>query len=398
MCEKVEHIAFLQIFFESISNLNISGRRSLLALLGIMVGSGSIIALLIIGGSAADEAMRTFRNMGTDTLIVTSPFDGKNRHQLPAHIDTNAIKAALPDITVVAPLINSSSSISYSGNEIHASIIGVTGGMRAAVGLQLREGRYISRFERRETFAVVGAGIAEELKTSGQSLQIGDHIRIANYLYKVVGITEPWVANPLIPISVDDAVFIPLEGMRRLHPNPQINAIIIRSETTDLTELAQSIINYMQELWKREVNVQIPQQLLDGLKQQANTFAYLLSGLGGISLLVGGVGVMNVMLMSLSERKREIGIRMALGARQRDIRRLFLLEAVNLSLLGAFIGVISGLIMAYGFIRFSGWDFRITREALPLGVGGALLAGIFFGLYPAVLASRLQPVEALRAD
>jgi len=86
MCEKVEHIAFLQIFFESISNLNISGRRSLLALLGIMVGSGSIIALLIIGGSAADEAMRTFRNMGTDTLIVTSPFDGKNRHQLPAHI------------------------------------------------------------------------------------------------------------------------------------------------------------------------------------------------------------------------------------------------------------------------------------------------------------------------
>jgi len=398
MHERSGHITLMQVLAESIDNLNLSGRRSLLALLGIMVGSGSIIALLTIGGSAAQESMRTFRHMGTDTLIVSFPHSMEERRPVPAHLDTQSVREALPEIVEIAPLSHHSGRISHAGRYSDASLVGATGDMALAIGLQLREGRHLSRYDLREAFAVVGARVADELGAPGRPLRIGDRIRIEHYLFEVIGIAEPWSANPLIPIAADDAVLVPLEGMRRLHPAPQINAIIVRGGDAELTGLAQALRDHMLALWQREVDVQIPRQLLDGLQRQANTFTYLLAGLGGISLLVGGVGVMNVMLMSVTERKREIGIRMALGARRRDIRRLFLLEAVNLSLLGALLGAALGVAAAYGFIRLSGWEFHMAREALPLGMGSALLAGTFFGLYPAVSASRLQPVEALRAE
>ncbi len=147
-----------------------------------------------------------------------------------------------------------------------------------------------------------------------------------------------------------------------------------------------------------EARVQVSQQVLDGLKRQTRTFTYLLAGLGIISLLGGGVGVMNVMLMSVAERRREIGVRMALGARQRDIRNLFLIEAVTLTAAGALSGAVLGVAAAYLYARFSGWTFSLAYAALPLGMGSTLLVGLFFGLYPAVSAARLQPVEALRDE
>lgn len=152
------------------------------------------------------------------------------------------------------------------------------------------------------------------------------------------------------------------------------------------------------QLTEHTVEIQIPQQMIDGMTRQSRTFAYLLLALGAISLVGGGVGVMNVMLMNVSERRREIGIRMALGARQRDIRNLFLLEAVTLTAVGALCGAVLGMGAAYLYAWLSGWQFSLAVSALPLGVGSTLLVGLFFGIYPAVSASRLQPVEALRDE
>ena len=145
----------------------------------------------------------------------------------------------------------------------------------------------------------------------------------------MIGIINTLPTNALIPVAVDESVILPINGMRRLRPSPEITNVIGKVvSTADLPTTANELHRYMSErLNGRDVDVQIPQYLLDGLKRQANTFSYLLAGLGGISLLAGGVGVMNVMLMNVSERRREIGIRMALGARPRDIRDLFLLEA-----------------------------------------------------------------------
>jgi putative ABC transport system permease protein len=152
------------------------------------------------------------------------------------------------------------------------------------------------------------------------------------------------------------------------------------------------------QLTEHNVDITVPQQMIDGMTRQSRTFAYLLLALGAISLVGGGVGVMNVMLMNVSERRREIGIRMALGARQRDIRNLFLLEAVTLTAVGALCGAVLGMTAAWFYAWLSGWVFSLAVAALPLGVGSTLLVGLFFGIYPAVSASRLQPVEALRDE
>ena len=154
----------------------------------------------------------------------------------------------------------------------------------------------------------------------------------------------------------DLSIMVPIDGLRRLHSSPEIGSILARADpAADLAVTAHDLQQYLQDrLGGRPVDVQIPRQLLDGLKHQADTFSYLLAGLGGISLLVGGVGVMNVMLMNVAERRREIGVRLALGARPRDIRALFLLEAGALSIAGALLGALLGLLSAYAFSRYSG--------------------------------------------
>lgn len=399
MYKESSHIRFTQIFSESIDNLNLSKRRSILALLGIIVGSSSIIALLTIGGNAADESVRIFKNMGTGILVVGFPYSHQNRQPLPLTLDSQALREAVPGINQIAPISLHSAQLSHNGQNTDASLVGTTHGLADAIGLQLNAGRNLSRFDQRETYAVIGARVAEDLGSHNKPLRVGDLIRIDNYLFNVIGIAESLPATPLIPIVLDESILIPIEGMRRLRPAPEITGIIIKADEADLPDLAKVLHNYLSKIFNgREVDIQIPQLLLDGLRHQASTFSYLLAALGGISLLVGGVGVMNVMLMSVAERKREIGIRMALGARQRDIRTLFLLEAVNLSIVGAIAGALLGVAIAFSFTHFSGWEFTLSIMALPLGVGCSLLTGIFFGLYPAISASKLQPAEALRAE
>lgn len=387
-----------QLLTESIHSLRLLGRRSLLALLGIVVGSASIIALLNIGRNAADESIRAFKDLGADTLIVSFPDSPQNKRLLPSSLDADALKEAVPAIAHVAPITIHSARVSLNGQVAEATLIGTSADLAPALGLKIQEGRFLSDFDHRETFVVVGARVARDLGAKGNSLQVGGLLQIENYLFQVIGIAEGLTTSSLIPVAIDESVILPIDGMRRLRPTPEIGSVVGKVlATAELPTTARALRNYLSR-WAngREVEVQIPQHLLDGLKRQASTFSYLLAGLGGISLLVGGVGVMNVMLMNVSERRREIGVRMALGARPRDIRNLFLLEAGTLSIIGAVLGGILGLVVAYVFTHVSGWQFSFAPESLLLGCGSSLLIGLFFGLYPAISAARLQPVQALR--
>lgn len=387
-----------QTALQAADSLRQMGRRALLALLGIMVGSTAIIALLNIGHSAAEQVMRMFKDMGTDVLVVTFPVTGAKPRALPRTLDAGALAQAVPGIRHAAPLSVYNVPLRFPGRTMVPRIVGTTPDLAAAMNLRMDRGRFLSPFDRHATFAVVGAEIARELGSPAHPLALGASLQIGGYFYQVIGVTRSMKGNPLIPVDADRSVIVPIEGLHRLFPKPELGAILAKAmPMADLVETASALRGYVgAQVPGREVQVDIPRQLIDGLERQSRTFSYLLAGLGAISLLVGGVGVMNVMLMSVSERRREIGVRLALGATRHDIRLLFLAEAGLLAIVGAALGAVSGVGVAYAFTRFSSWAFVLAPASLPLGMGTSLLTGLFFGWYPAVAASRLEPVQALR--
>ncbi|WP_017906859.1 ABC transporter permease [Pseudomonas asplenii] len=389
-----------QLLHEAFVSLRTLGKRSILALLGIVIGSSSVVALINIGHNAAQEAAAIFKDMGTDTLAAQFPGGADLREPMPASIDTARLQAMLPGVPYLAPIALSSGAVVFQGRGINTNWVGTTAQLAGAMRLKLREGRFLSEFDQGETHVVVGDQVARRLGSPGSPLRVGERIRLNDYLFRVIGILYSQPMAVLIPVQADESLFLPLAGMRRIVDSPQITSVIARAAPDqDMETVAGDLTAALKSTLRgREVEVQIPQQMIDGMTRQSRTFGYLLMALGGISLVGGGVGVMNVMLMNVSERRREIGIRMALGARRRDIRNLFLLEAVTLTAVGALSGAILGVTAAYLYARLSGWQFSLAAASLPLGVGSTLLVGLFFGLYPAISASHLQPVEALRDE
>ncbi|CRM70052.1 ABC transporter permease [Pseudomonas sp. 44 R 15] len=389
-----------QLLHEAFISLRTLGKRSVLALLGIVIGSSSVVALINIGHNAAVDAAMIFKDMGTDTLVVQFPPKGSANVPMHTRLDLGAVRQAVPGIAHIGALSLFSGPIVFHGRTANANFVGSTPDVQAAMRLAVREGRFLSAFDANQTYAVIGDQVAQALGVPGEPLKTGDRVRINDYLFLIIGILQNQPRAMLMPVQANESLFIPAEGMRRIFANPQINNLIIRARPgQDMERVARDAAAALQpQLTEHNVDITVPQQMIDGMTRQSRTFAYLLLALGAISLVGGGVGVMNVMLMNVSERRREIGIRMALGARQRDIRNLFLLEAVTLTAVGALCGAVLGMSAAWFYAWLSGWVFSLAVAALPLGVGSTLLVGLFFGIYPAVSASRLQPVEALRDE
>jgi putative ABC transport system permease protein len=393
-------LSFSQLLHEAFVSLRTLGKRSVLALLGIVIGSSSVVALINIGHNAAVDAAMIFKEMGTDTLVAQFPSKGTINLPMATRLDLDAVRQAVPGLTHIGALTLLSGPIVFHGRSTNANVVGSTPGIQGAMRLVVQEGRFLSPFDANETYGVIGAQLAQALGAPGDPLRLGDRVRINDYLFLLVGILQHQPRAMMMPVQANDSLFIPAQGMRRIYANPQIANVIIRAAPgLDMELIAQHANVALQaQLVDHTVDIQVPQQMIDGMTRQSRTFAYLLLALGAISLVGGGVGVMNVMLMNVSERRREIGIRMALGARQRDIRNLFLLEAVTLTAVGAACGAVLGMTCAWLYAWLSGWAFALAVAALPLGVGSTLLVGLFFGIYPAVSASRLQPVEALRDE
>ncbi|RAM73660.1 ABC transporter permease [Pseudomonas putida] len=376
---------------EALGSVRQSGARAVLALLGIAVGCAALVALMNIGHSAAQHTRQLFQGLGSELLVAN----------LEATVERGFEPMALepvdlpPGIRAAAPLAVNVATVRFNGESIETMVVGSTTYLNEVLRLQVDQGRLLSGYDELATHVLLGASLARQLRVSS-----GDRLQLGSYGFDVVGVLAPQGYNPMLPVNFDDAVLMPLSGVRRLNPPPDVGTLVaLGVDAMSLPQAARSLYQYLQSrLPRHEVNVQLPRQMLESMAGQSRMMTWMLASTAAIALLLGGVGVMNVMVMNVVQRRREIGVRMALGARGCDIAWLFVLEALLLSVAGALLGVLLGLAGAWLFTLASGWSFALDAGSLPVSMGISLVLGLFFGLQPALAAARLQPVVALRDD
>lgn len=387
---------------EALRSLASSKQRTVLALLGIVIGIGSVIALVSTGTIVQRETMKQFLEMGTDVLSVQKEWRrGSGSEDTGFRFeDVLALGYEVPGIEGVAPHATVHGVLRVEGERINVPAIGVTYSFQEINKLRLAEGRFISDLDYLMYQMVLSGSQAARLREYAGPDLVGKNIFFEDRLFTIVGELKPAAFSPMRPFESSEGVMIPISTALRMTENTQIRNIqVVKSQHLSHNQAEQLIVDYFQNLPRAEqVSARSAEQIIEHMEKQMQMFTLLLGAIGSISLIVGGVGVMNVMLVSVAERKKEIGIRRALGAQKKDIQGQFLMESVILSLLGGFLGIIIGVGVSYAISWFSGWDFAIIYEAVFIGVGVSAAVGIFFGFYPARQAANLVPIQALRSD
>ena len=382
---------------EAAASLVATRQRSLLALLGIAIGVGSVIAMMSVGVIVRDEGLRQFKELGTDILSIRIRRAAPHVAALVTPEDAFGL-AALPAVEAAAPYMTTQGRISFAGRASQdVTVVGVTAGLADLDKLRIAAGRHISDLDTRRYFCVIGATVANAMRKAGFEKVVGEAVRLDSAVYTVVGVLER-VPQGKRRYDPTQSVLVPISTARRVFARPAIRNFTARMNAgAHHVAATREVGDYFRRKSRDlKVRVRSAEQLIEQMYKQMRLFTLLLGSLGSISLLVGGIGVMNVMLISVAERRLEIGIRRAIGARRADIQSQFLVESVMLSLAGGAVGMGAGIAGTWGICNFAGWTFQISATAMGLGMAVATACGVFFGFYPAWQAARLDPVATLR--
>lgn len=390
-------------FFSALANISLAKVRSMLTVLGILIGTASVVALLLSGQLASEHALAQFKVLGTNLLSIqiqqsNNAAGGHDSAQLTIPQAINSITAD-PDLTLVAPYIVSYSSVSYDDHQLDAVTIGATETFSTALKIQLQSGRFISVLDKQQNFAVIGAQIAQQLQKFGVLNPIGKQIPLNNSVFTIVGVMQPWTENSFFSENIDNCIVIPLQNLMNSGTQQNINNILYQFQGAqiDIDKVQTTLTQYFQTFFPHAtLFIHSPQQIITGMKEQSKTFTLLLGVIGSISLVVGGIGVMNMMLVSVMQRRLEIGIRRAVGARRSDILELFLFESVVLSLIGGIVGIAVGIATAFIISFTAHWQFHIYWFPPTIGFLVSTMVGIICGFYPATQAAKLDPILVLQ--
>lgn len=403
-----------QAIIEALESLNANKMRSGLTILGIVIGVAAVIAMLAVGSGAQNTITGSISGLGSNLLFVFRGGDNNVRNPQPLTLgDATAISDPFqaPSVEAVAPYISSNLPVTFSGESINSSINGVTPEYLSVRNYSLLEGEFITEENilGRGSVAVIGVEVADKLFGHRDGL-IGETIRIDGQPFRVIGILTPRGGSAFG--SEDNVVIIPFStAQSRLirRSNDHVDFILVQAVSTDLVTQATEEISqilrarHRTDLGADDFQIFSQQDFVATAQSITSVLTIFLGGIAAISLLVGGIGIMNIMLVSVTERTKEIGLRKAIGARKRDILIQFLTESSLLSMFGGIIGIGLGWTIAYvvGLIAAAN-----NTELTPVvGLDAILLAtlfstavGLFFGIYPANRAANLQPVEALRHE
>ena len=391
---------------EATDSLRKARLRTVLGLVGIMIGIASVIAMVSLGEIAREQARKQFEALGTDIMLVRKSPDASGAGRRAATIglsEAAGLAAAVPSIAEAAPRISGHGQFRHAGRAIGSGRIqGVTASFASVNRLSLQAGRFISDLDVDRYFCVVGADVADAMRRAGADRLVGALVEVDKILFTVVGVLGDRTENYALPIQVDanGSVFVPITTAGRVVSNPDIDAIVARSRAGVHHETAVADVRsfFRGRTPDLELEIIAAKHLIARMEAQMRNYTLLLGAVGSIALIVGGIGIMNIMLVSVAERRREIAIRRALGARRRDIQSQFLIESVILTTAGGVLGVALGLAATWAICRFTGWEFLVSGISVASGLATATAAGLFFGFQPARQASRLDPIAGLQGE
>ncbi len=386
--------------------------RSSLTMLGIIIGVATVVAMVGIGEGASSTVQNQIAAMGDNVLMVMSGGWNRggvrggtgSRHTLTLE-DVDAIRARAPSVALVAAMTRSSAQVVAGNLNWPTGIIGTTPDYFTIRDMRVTQGRLFTTAENNSAskVCVIGTTVAENLFPGSDP--VGAIIRVKNLPFTVIGVLESKGSSPFGG-DQDDTLIAPLLTVqRRITGSTTIHMIfcsaLSRQDTPQASEQITTILRSMHRLEKSEDDdffVRTQTDIASTAESVTGVMTMMLGSIAAVSLLVGGIGIMNIMLVSVTERTREIGIRMAVGARPRDILWQFLVEAIVLSLIGGVIGVALGYGICEAVSKIAGWSTLVTTQTIILAMGFASLVGVFFGFYPARKAARLDPIVALHYE
>ena len=399
----------LDLFKMALRSLIANTMRTFLTALGMIIGVASVISMISIGEGARQQTLSTIAKFGTN-IITIKPGRKKTRHVSSENVNTlvlsdaEAIKTHIPLITGVAAQVYRSAQLKYGNKNTNTTVRGTGQKYLRLSNFTLDKGRFFNSEEVRSIRRVTVLGSTVTKNLFGDINPIGKEIKVDGNNYLVIGATEP--KGALSWFDPDDQIFIPITtAQKRLFGIDNIQSIDVQAEKIEDLEIIKedidSLLRIRHGIHKEEdsdFHVQNSAQWLNSWGDAAKTFTYLLGGIAAISLLVGGIGIMNIMLVSITERTKEIGIRIAIGAKKSEIMEQFLIESVLISFIGGGLGILLGILISRTVSRIGGWDTIVSTQSIMLAFGFSVGVGIFFGFYPARKASNLNPIDALRYE
>ncbi len=406
---------FASSLWEALESLSSNKVRTALTMLGIVIGVGAVIAMLAIGTGTEQAIVGEIEGIGTNLLFVATNYeDVKNPEPLTIQ-DAEALSDPLfaPSIAAASPVVQGQAELTYAGQVKIASLVGVTEDYYLVQTVELSEGEFFSSTQINgvASAAILGTNLAEDLFGRSDGL-VGETVRVNGQPFRIVGILKKEGGSEF-GSSADDQVLVPLTTAQiRLLPRKaanQVDLIYVSAIDSDSVKAAEDEISIILrdrhkiKLAEDDFRILTQELFLDFASTVTGVFTIFLGGVAGISLLVGGIGIMNIMLVSVTERTKEIGLRKAVGAKKNDILTQFLIESSLLSALGGIIGIVLGWLLALGVGKIAAANDFLLNPAIT--VNSVLLAtlfsaavGLFFGIYPASRAAQLEPIEALRSE
>ena len=404
-----EFVEFLRIATEALGRYRL---RTALSVLGVVLGVAAVIAMMSVSEGAAREALAQVDALGLDNIVAQSAGGLNDRGTMKRSLaasDAARVLELVPTATLAAPVVSRYVRVGRAGEVNPQQVLASTPDFQRILRLVAHRGRLLSETDAADAarVCVIGAAMAQQL--FGYRDPIGETIEIADDHYRVVGVLreqggDPQAGTSMAWHNVNRAAFVPLPSLTgktlTVAPQQPVEEVWVQvadaEASVELGEVLRRAL--LQTRAAEEFHIVVPRELLAQRYRTQRTFSVVVGSVAALALLVGGIGIMNIMLTSVVERTREIGVRRTAGARKRDVTMQFLIETLLMTVGGGIVGIMVGAIVSVGISAYAGWATHVSIAAVLLGFVVSFFVGLIFGLYPAMKAAALQPVDAMRYE